>query len=291
MTRMLGFVGVGAMGSGMCKNLTLKSGHTVLAADSSSQSLQQMEQHGVQAATIQDIARQAEIVFLSLPSINEVESVCLGPDGLCAQALALKIIVDMSTSDVTRTRALAQKLQEKGLLYLDAPVARSREAAQNGTLLITVGGAAEVVERVKPYLECMATDVVHCGDIGTGQTAKIMNNMVLLCTVNALAEAFAIAEQAGMSKDLLCRTLSLGSANSFGLTLTGENYLAKDTFPEKMFSASYALKDMKLALSLAQDASLSANIAQTTADNLNSAVEKGLGDAYYPVIYRMIRDG
>lgn len=290
MSPVLGFIGVGVMGSGMCKNLAQKSGHVVMAADHSRDNLQQVEQYGVRPCSTGDIARDAEIVFLSLPSINEVVSVCLGPDGLFAQAGALKIIVDMSTSDVTRTRALAAKAKEHGLTFLDAPVARSREAANNGTLLITVGGDTADVERVRPYLEHMGSDVVHCGDTGTGQIAKIMNNMVLLSTVNALAEAFAIAEGAGMRKDLLAHTLSLGSADSFALALTGEKYLAQDCFPEKMFSASYALKDMNLALNLAADAALTTNIARHTAANLSQAVDQGLGDAYYPVVYRLIRD-
>lgn len=290
MTRILGFIGVGAMGSGMCKNLAQKSGCTVLAADHSPDNLEKMAPYAVLPSSVQQIAQQAEIVFLSLPSINEVEHVCMQPDGLFAQADTLKVIVDMSTSDVKRTRILAEKAKEHGLAYLDAPVARSREAAQNGTLFITVGGKKVDLDLVGPYLNHMGTDVVHCGDIGTGQIAKIMNNMVLLSTVNALAEAFAIAESSGMSKDLLAHTLSLGSANSFALSLTGASYLAKDNFPEKMFSAAYALKDVDLALSLASDANLNTEIAQKTAENLSRSIERGWGDAYYPVVYRVVRN-
>ncbi len=284
----LGFIGVGVMGTGMCRNLARKSGGSVLAADLDMDHVRSLAPDGVIASSIQQIAATASIVFLSLPSIQQVEAVCTGPGGLLAHARDLKTIVDMSTSDVERTRQLAATLQEHGLELIDAPVARSREAANNGTLLITLGASEERFAAVKPHLDCMGSDVLHCGPTGAGQVVKILNNMVLLNTVHTLAQAFALAEQSGVSKDLLAQALGLGSAASFALKLTGANYLAKDVFPERMFSTAYALKDLKLALALSAAVGLDNPITELTAQQLQKSVDAGFADSYYPVMYRVI---
>lgn len=286
----LGFVGVGVMGEGMCRNLALKSGHQVLAFDTCYENLQRLAQHGVKpTASIDALQQKAQVVFLSLPSIEQVEDVCFGAHPLITLGTSIKTVVDMSTSDVQRSRALAKKLAEYGVNFLDAPVARSREAASNGTLLITVGGDDHVFERVEPLLRCMGSDVVHCGGIGAGQVVKIMNNMVLLSTVNALAEAMAIGSAAGVDKSTLVKVLKLGSADSYALRLTGEKYLARDDFPEKMFPTAYALKDMRLALRLAEEFGIKPALATSTANIFDQAVSCGYGMNYYPVIYRLIK--
>lgn len=284
----LGFIGVGVMGMGMCRNLAQKSGCTVLATDLNTDNVRALADDGVIASSVQQIAETARIVFLSLPAIQHVETVCNGPDGLVAHARALQTIVDMSTSDVERTRQLATTLGNAGIDLVDAPVARSREAANNGTLLITVGASESQFAAIQPYLDCMGSDVLHCGPTGAGQVVKILNNMVLLNTVHTLAQAFAMAEQSGVSKDLLAHALGLGSAASFALKLTGANYLAQDVFPEKMFSTAYALKDLKLALELSSTVQLDNAITALTAQQLQKSIDAGFADHYYPVMYRVI---
>jgi 3-hydroxyisobutyrate dehydrogenase-like beta-hydroxyacid dehydrogenase len=284
----LGFVGVGVMGEGMCRNLLQKCGLPVHVADVQAGNVARLAAQGAVASSVRALRETAHTVFLSLPSIDQVEEVCLGADPLVAPGGSVKTVVDMSTSDVPRTRALAGRLAALGVRFLDAPVARSREAANNGTLLITVGGPADLFESVAPWLRCMGSDVIHCGGVGAGQVVKIMNNMVLLSTVNALAEAMAIAEAAGVDKALLASVLRLGSADSFALKLTGER-LATDVFPEKLFPTAYALKDLKLALGLAQASGITATVAQATATLLDAACARGYAMNYYPVIYRLLR--
>ena len=284
----LGFIGLGAMGSGMCMNLAQKSGCEVLATDLDMQNVYALSSSGVIASSITEISSRADIVFLSLPSINEVEQVCLGDGGLLSQPGRLKVIVDMSTSEAERVRKLAATLQNKGIALIDAPVARSRAAAKSGTLLITVGAQQDQFDALRPYLDCMGSDVVLCGPTGAGQVVKAMNNMVLINTVHALAAAFAIAEKSGVSKDLLTQVLGLGSAASFALKLTGADYLAKDTFPEKMFSASYALKDLNLALALSASVDVDNELTVVTARRLQRAIDAGYGDNYYPVMVKVM---
>lgn len=285
----LGFVGVGVMGEGMCRNLLQKSGHPVHVADLNAENVARLAALGAVASSLAGLRHSADTVFLSLPSIEQVEQVCFGADGLIIEGGSIRTVVDMSTSDVPRTRALAAKLAERGVRFLDAPVARSREAANNGTLLITVGASAALFEQVAPWLRCMGSDVVHCGETGAGQVVKIMNNMVLLSTVNALAEAMAIAEAAGVDKALLASVLKLGSADSFALRLTGEKFLARDDFPEKMFPTAYALKDMRLALGLAHASGIRPAVAEAATSLLDQAAAQGYAMNYYPVVYRLIR--
>lgn len=285
----LGFVGVGVMGEGMCSNLLHKSGCPVHVADLNAEAVARLAAQGAVASSLEGLRQSVHTVFLSLPSIDQVEAVCLGTGGLIVEGGSIRTVVDMSTSDVPRTRALAAKLAERGVNFLDAPVARSREAARNGTLLITVGGDAALFEAVAPQLRCMGSDVLHCGGVGAGQVVKIMNNMVLLSTVHALAEAMAIAEAAGVDKALLANVLRLGSADSFALRLTGEKYLARDDFPEKLFPTAYALKDLKLALGLAHASGIRPTVAEAAADLLGQAADQGYAMNYYPVVYRLIR--
>lgn len=285
----LGFVGVGVMGEGMCSNLLHKSGCPVHVADLNAEAVARLAAQGAVASSLEGLRQSVHTVFLSLPSIDQVEAVCFGTGGLIVEGGSIRTVVDMSTSDVPRTRALAAKLAERGVNFLDAPVARSREAARNGTLLITVGGDAALFEAVAPQLRCMGSDVLHCGGVGAGQVVKIMNNMVLLSTVHALAEAMAIAEAAGVDKALLANVLRLGSADSFALRLTGEKYLARDDFPEKLFPTAYALKDLKLALGLAHASGIRPTVAEAAADLLGQAADQGYAMNYYPVVYRLIR--
>lgn len=285
----LGFVGVGVMGEGMCSNLLHKSGCPVHVADLNAEAVARLAAQGAVASSLEGLRQSVHTVFLSLPSIDQVEAVCFGTGGLIVEGGSIRTVVDMSTSDVPRTRALAAKLAERGVNFLDAPVARSREAARNGTLLITVGGDPALFDAVAPQLRCMGSDVVHCGGVGAGQVVKIMNNMVLLSTVHALAEAMAIAEAAGVDKALLANVLRLGSADSFALRLTGEKYLARDDFPEKLFPTAYALKDLKLALGLAHASGIRPAVAEAAADLLGQAADQGYAMNYYPVVYRLIR--
>jgi 3-hydroxyisobutyrate dehydrogenase-like beta-hydroxyacid dehydrogenase len=194
----------------------------------------------------------------------------------------------MSTSDVGRTRALAQQLAKCGVQFVDAPVARMRQAAQDGTLLITVGADGDLFEHLKPLLLCMGTDVVAAGGIGNGQVIKILNNMVLFLTMNALAEAMTIGRRAGVDGGLLFQALALGSADSVALRKTGTATMVPDEFPEKAFPTKYAIKDLALALQLAEDLEVPAQAARQTMHVLKRTGDAGLAEAYYPAMIKVV---
>jgi 3-hydroxyisobutyrate dehydrogenase-like beta-hydroxyacid dehydrogenase len=282
----LGFVGLGVMGSGMCANLITKSGATVLAYDPVEACLDAAVEAGAQRASgVADVGEQAEIVFLSLPSIHEVEAVC---GQLVAGARRPRVIVDMSTSDVSGTRRLANQLDLQGVRLVDAPVARMRQAAKDGTLLITVGADGKQFAELEPFLSCMGTDIVATGGVGNGQVIKILNNMVLFLTMNALAEAMTIGRKAGVDGKLLFETLALGSADSLALRKTATATMIPDEFPERAFPTKYAIKDLALALQLADDENIAAGAARQTMDILRRTADAGLGDAYYPALIKVV---
>ena len=284
----LGFIGLGVMGEPMCRNLARCSGRSVIAFDQDSAPLNRLTKIGVLAAkTVQEVGA-AEIVFLSLPNGDAVSAVCFGKEGLLSQLDAGSTLVDLGTSPVALTREIALLAMERSVDFADAPVARTRAAAEAGTLSIMVGAAASIYTRLEPLLRHMGEDITHCGDVGAGQTVKIMNNMVLFQTVSALAEALHIARRSGVEPQVLFETLAKGSADSFALRNHGMKALLPEIFPTLAFSARYALKDNDYALALAEAAGVKAEGAELVARRLQESIDAGDGDDYFPVLSRLL---
>lgn len=284
----LGFIGLGVMGEPMCRNLARCSGRSVIAFDQDSAPLNRLAKSGVLAAkTVQEVGA-AEIVFLSLPHGDAVSAVCFGKEGLLSQLDAGSTLVDLGTSPVALTREIALHAMERSVAFADAPVARTRAAAEAGTLSIMVGAAASIYTRLEPLLRHMGEDITHCGDVGAGQTVKIMNNMVLFQTVSALAEALHIARRSGVEPQVLFETLAKGSADSFALRNHGMKALLPEIFPTLAFSARYALKDNDYALALAEAAGVKAEGAELVARRLQESIDAGDGDDYFPVLSRLL---
>ena len=284
----LGFIGLGVMGEPMCRNLARCSGRSVIAFDQDSAPLNRLAKIGVLTAkTVQEVGA-AEIVFLSLPDGDAVSAVCFGKEGLLLQLNTGSTLVDLGTSPVALTREIALLAMERSVDFADAPVARTRAAAEAGTLSIMVGAAASVYARLEPLLRHMGEDITHCGDVGAGQTVKIMNNMVLFQTVSALAEALHIARRSGVDPQVLFETLAKGSADSFALRNHGMKALLPEVFPTLAFSARYALKDNDYALALAEVAGVKAEGAELVARRLQETIDAGDGDDYFPVLSRLL---
>jgi 3-hydroxyisobutyrate dehydrogenase-like beta-hydroxyacid dehydrogenase len=185
-------------------------------------------------------------------------------------------------------RDLSARFSARGIHFADAPVARTREAAANGTLSVMVGGPEHVFTRVKPLLECIATDITHCGAAGAGQAMKIINNMVLFQNVVALAEALALIHQAGIDPELAFETLSKGSADSFALRNHGMKAMLKGAYPERAFSSEYALKDIRYALRLGEEAGLFLEGAENAKETIKKAIRAGYGKEYFPALAKVI---
>ena len=284
----IGFIGLGVMGEPICRNLVKKSGAAVIAFDLAAEPLQRLRADGAEVAkSVADVVAQSEIVFLCLPSAKHVRAV-FEDDGILKNIRERQFVVDLGTSSVSQTRDFARQLQAKGAAWLDAPIARTRQAAQDGTLSVMVGGPPDLYSAVEPLIRCFATDVTHCGDVGAGQVTKILNNMVLFETVNALSEAVAVAKAAGVDPKLLLETLSKGSADSFALRNHGLKAIVPGVFPERAFSTEYALKDLSYALELAREGGIRLRGAELIGTILQEAIDAGSGDNYFPVIAKHI---
>jgi 3-hydroxyisobutyrate dehydrogenase len=288
----VGFVGLGVMGEPMCRNLKAKSGRRVVAYDIDPAPLARLAAQGVEPLPgAGSVAAAAGVVFVSMPSGKVLADLAHASDGLIGKARAGQIFVDLGTSPVTLTRALAAEFASRGARYLDAPVARTRAAAEAGTLSVMVGGDAATLEQVEPLLACFATEITHCGALGSGQVTKILNNMVLFETVAALSEACAIARRSGVDARLLFETLSKGSADSFALRNHGLKAIIPGDFPARAFSVEYALKDLQYALELADDAGVDAAGARRVEQLFHDAIARGFGALYHPVVSRLLEGG
>ena len=276
----IGFIGLGVMGEPICRNLAKKSGARMIAFDLAPEPLARLRNEGADiAVSVADVVTQSDIVFTCLPSAKHLRSVFEG-DGILQNIRAGQIVVDLGTSSVEQTRDFAKQLQAKGASWADAPIARTRQAAQDGTLSVMVGAAPELFAAIEPLIRCFATDVTRCGSTGAGQVTKILNNMVLFETVNALAEAVAVAKRSGVDPALLLGTLSKGSADSFALRNHGVKAIVPGNFPERAFSTEYALKDLSYALELAADAGIKIRGAELIGQVLQEAIDAGRSEEH-----------
>tara|TARA_A100001037_G_scaffold306130_1_gene349430 strand:- start:11272 stop:11742 length:471 start_codon:yes stop_codon:yes gene_type:complete len=150
------------------------------------------------------------------------------------------------------------------------------------------GGDTEILERVRPHLACMGTDITHCGGPGTGQVVKILNNMLLFDTCLSIAETLVIGERAGVDPQLLVDTLSKGSADSFALRTHAGRAMLNNNYPTEAFSVNYALKDLTYALEIADETGVEARAGKLVREFFNRAIEAGLGDQYYPVVKKLV---
>lgn len=286
----IGFIGLGVMGEPMCRHLVRKSGSRVVVFDLDAAALARLVEQGASAAaSARAVAEAVDEIFLSLPSGEVVERVVV--DSMLPVLRAGQIVIDLSTSAVDTTRALAARVAERGATYCDAPVARTRAAAEKGDLSVMVGASATDFERVRPLLATFASEITLCGDIGCGQIVKILNNMVLFETVVALSEAIAIAERAGMDCGLLFETLTKGSADSFALRNHGMKAVLPGEFPLRAFSVEYARKDLGYALKLASQVQVDAQGARNVDALYERAIKAGLGEQYHPVVARLFGPG
>jgi 3-hydroxyisobutyrate dehydrogenase-like beta-hydroxyacid dehydrogenase len=278
------------MGEAMCRNLARKGPWKVIAFDQRQEPLERLKADNVGvASSLRGLAQAADVVITCLPGGREVEIVTQGAEGLVALMRPGQTLIDMSTAPPALMRKLAAELAAKGADFADAPIARTRRAAVEGTLSIMVGGSPEVFAKIKPILDTMGNEITHCGGVGAGQVVKIMNNMVLFETTMALAEAISIAEASGVDGKLLFETMSKGSADSFCLRNHGMKHLLPQDYPEGAFSVRYAQKDLSYARELAKEAGVKARGADLVATLFDEAIVSGDGDRYTPVIRRVMK--
>jgi 3-hydroxyisobutyrate dehydrogenase-like beta-hydroxyacid dehydrogenase len=232
----IGFVGLGHMGKPMALNM-LKSGAELIVNDVRIESLQEFEKRGAKTTTnLPDIA-QANIIFLSLPNSEIVERVLLGEKGLIDKLGKGQILVDLSTITYATTVEIAKRLEARGIDFVDAPVSGMEARAQEGTLTVMCGGKSEVVDTIKPYLNCIANKILHMGGTGSGQLTKLINQLLFDINAAAMAEVLAMSAKMGLDPEKVGQVVNSG---------TGRSYASEFFIPRVLknsFSDGYPMKD------------------------------------------------
>lgn len=293
----IGFVGLGVMGEPMCRNLVGSGSHEVVVHDRRPEPVAGLVEAGaVDGGSIAAASSGADLILLSLPGGPELEAVVAGDAGVLSVLEPGQLVVDHTTAPLGLTRELAARCRDLGARWCDAPIARTRQAAIDGTLSIMVGGDPADVERIRPVLDTMAADVTHCGGVGSGQVTKLLNNMMLFQNVRAIAEAHAIAtgldshhgQGLGLDVDTAFEVIAGASGGSFALANHGMKAILPDRFPERAFSTTYAAKDLSYALELAAEVGVDAVGAETVAALFAAAIDAGLTEEYFPIVRRIL---
>lgn len=288
----IGFVGLGVMGGPMCRNMAEKHSGSLFVYDTFAEAVEALSDTKAQpVATLAELASKSDIVFLSLPGGPQVEQVCVGNDSLTSSKGRPSVIVDLSTTTVAVARSVAEHLAGVGVAFADAPVARTREAAQRGELSIMVGASEQLFERIEPLLSYIGSDVTRCGDAGCGQVVKLANNALVFENTLALAEMIIVAERAGVTPSVLLDAVSKGSGDSFALRNHGRKSLLPREYPEKSFPPEYAVKDLSYVLDLASEVGVSARLVELAKRYYQTTAESGWSGRYFPAVIEVIEQG
>lgn len=275
----IAFIGLGNMGGSMALNM-LKAGHQLTVHDIRRQVAEPHLSGGAKwADSAAAAAREAEVVFTSLPGPREVEAVVLGEAGLVGAMAAGSLYVDLSTNSPTVVRQLHATLKAKGIRMLDAPVSGGVVGARKATLAVMVGGSEADYNQIKPVLDTIGDKVTYIGDIGAGSVAKLVHNMIAICTTQLLAEAFTMGVKAGVAPEALLRAVQ-GGAYGQGMVLNAAlpRMIFRGNFDYVTFALKLARKDLGLATELARELNVPMPLAAHAEQDLLEALNKGWGD-------------
>jgi len=276
----IGFIGLGNMGGPMALNL-IKAGHSLVVNDIRREMAQPHLAAGAKwAETAADVARDAEIVFTSLPGPKEVEQVCLGGENGIIHGISKgAVYADLSTNSPTVVRRLHGIFAEKGIPMLDTPVSGGTPGARAGTLSIMVGGDEAVYNKIKPALDNIGDKVAYYGPIGAGSVVKLVHNMIGIGTLQLLAEGFTLGVKAGVSPQALLTGVQNGAyGQGLFLKATMPRMIFKGNFDHVTFALKLARKDVGLATELGREIGVPMPIANLVEQDLLEAFVHGLAE-------------
>ncbi|MFH1486335.1 MAG: NAD(P)-dependent oxidoreductase [Chloroflexota bacterium] len=272
----LGFIGTGNMGSGMAANL-LKAGHSLTVHDLRKAATDGLVKAGARwAQSPMEVAQESDIVVASLPGPPEVKEAALGPKGVLAGAKSGDIFIDMSTNSPGTVQLIAAAARDKGVTVFDAPVTGGVTGATSGTLTIMVGGDAALFEKVAPILNVMGKKVVHVGDVGAGNSVKLIHQMLGAVTNQVIAEAFALGAKAGLDLKKLFEVLANSMSASPILTEKYPRAALKGNF-KPGFAIDLAYKDQILLFEMAKELGVPLSFASLALQKFMEARARGLG--------------
>lgn len=289
----IGFVGLGHMGLPMAINL-LKAGHQVSGFDLQQSAMDKLtEAGGIALSNVQDAAINQDIFITMLQTGKQVSQVCLGKQGLY-EAASKALHIDCSTIDVESSRELHRQASEHHLLKVDAPVSGGVAGASAGTLTFMVGGDEQAFQQAKPILSAMGKNIFHTGLAGSGQAAKICNNMILGISMIAISEAFVLAEQLGLSAQKLAEVVN----NSSGQCWAMSKYVpVPNVLPDVPanrnyqpgFTVAMMLKDLKLSQAAAHETNTKTLLGEKAAAIYQRFGEAGFGELDFSAIIKSLK--
>lgn len=285
---MITFIGVGTMGGGMAMNL-IKAGYEVrVIASRSRDKLKQFEQAGAKASMNTLDAVDSEYIFMCLPSVESVESVLFGGNGLVKNLTGRHVIIDCSTVGFLYAKDTGEKLEQLGIDYLDAPVSGHKAKADDGTLTIMVGGKKEVFTEILPMFEVMGKNILHMGGYGAGQLTKIINNCALNICTASFCELMPLGVKMGLDPEKIGEVL---------MTASGSSYASKSLIPEILkgnfeygFSMERAYKDMLNIFELTGKYAVPLPTLSGTMQTYQLALQNGYGKDYKGAMIKFFED-
>src|SRR5262247_1909183 len=290
----VGFVGTGTMGAPMLGNL-VKKGFGVIAYDVVPAALANAEKRGAtRAESGADAARRSDLVITMLPSSSHVETAYLGRNGIAEGLTRGRLCVDMSTIDPSVSRRVSAALAAKGVRFIDAPVSGGVPRAEDGTLAIMVGGDARDVEEARPALSAMGANVIHVGAVGSGEVAKLCNNLIAGVAAVAVSEAFRIAEGFGVDPKVVTEVISKSSGNTW---LMENMHPVPGLVPRAASTNGYApgfmtdlmCKDLGLAVDAARGLRVPLFVAPAAQQVYRLASSHGLGRKDFTSVYTFLK--
>ena len=288
MSERVGFIGLGAMGAPMARNL-LSAGHEVVAFTRNADVLAELAAEGAETgAGPADVAARTDVVVTMLPTSPVVAEVVAGPGGVLEGARPGSLVVDMSTIDPSVSRSLAATARERGVGMLDAPVSGGDVGARQGTLSIMVGGEPSDFERARPVFEALGKTIVHVGPHGAGQVVKACNQVVVGITYAAVSEALVLGSKAGVDPALILDVLSGGLAANRIMEVRRRNFLEHDFTPG--FKIDLHHKDLTIALEAGGENGVPLPLTAAVQQMFRALRAHGRGDLDHSALLTLIED-
>jgi 2-hydroxy-3-oxopropionate reductase len=282
----IGFIGLGIMGSPMCRNL-LKAGHRLVIYDHSTAAIDHLMEYGASRGnSSREVAQRSDIIITMLPDGPEVEEVILGSHGVLEGARSGVTVIDMSSISPIVAQKVGAACASRGLLFLDAPVSGGEPKAIDGTLAIMVGGDEAVFHEMEPILRALGSSVTLTGPVGAGNVTKLANQIIVACNIAAMGEAFTLAARAGLDPSVVFNAIKGGLAGSAVLNAKTPMVIGRNFKPG--FRIRLHQKDLRNALLAAESMKVSLPLTSTVQQMLITLINQGKGDLDHSAIVTFI---
>ena len=275
----IGFVGLGLMGSAMVGRLQDCNYQLTVLGNKDRTGLDQALTRGaLEAASGLDLAKQSDVIMLCMGTSDQVEERILGEQGIISGLSSGKIIIDFGTSLPSSTKEISSKIADTGAVILDAPLGRTPHHAKDGLLNIMASGDKDAFDAVRTILENLGENVFYLGDLGTGHTIKLMNNFFGMTIANAMAEVFAVADAAGVSRETVYRVISAGPLHSSMMDFISAFGLEGDK-SKLEFAIKNAFKDVSYYRLMTQNLGINSIMSESASKALSQANDDGYANA------------